>query len=99
MAGSLTATIDDFAALKKRVAEASDVVASNGLKKQLAEVRTELKREKAERASAKSEAEKANAEVQLVSAQRDQSDEKVVHLKNEIRRLKERLETKMPSKA
>ncbi|KAH7702148.1 hypothetical protein AAVH_30703, partial [Aphelenchoides avenae] len=52
VAGLLTATINDFAELKKRFAEDSDVAAVAGLKKMLADLRTELKREKTEHASA-----------------------------------------------
>lgn len=99
VAASLTATIEGFTSLKKRIAEDSDVVAVNGLKKELANLRTELKREKTEHAGTKSEAEKASNELLHVRAQQDQSDAKIVVLQNEIRRLKERREANGSSKA
>lgn len=99
VAGSLTATVDDFAGLKRRVTEDSDVVAANGLKKEMADLRAELRREKMAHSEAKSEAEKASKQLMLVNAQRDQSDEKIVDLKNEIRRLKERFEARGSPKA
>ncbi|KAH7712793.1 hypothetical protein AAVH_19867 [Aphelenchoides avenae] len=80
------ATILDFAQVKKRV---TNLVAVNELKKELTDLRTEFKWENTEHANAKSEAEKTNKQLVLVSAQRDQSDEKMVDLKNETRRLKE----------
>lgn len=95
----MAATIDDFTELKKRIADDGDVIAVNGLKKELADLRAELKRESTEYSNAMSDAEKANKQLLIASAQRDQSDETIVDLKKELRRLKERLETNKSSKA
>ncbi|KAH7714034.1 hypothetical protein AAVH_18607 [Aphelenchoides avenae] len=97
VAGSLAATVNDFAELKKRLAVDSDIVAANELKKELTDLRTELKRVRTQHAATTSAAENASKELLLVRAQRDQSDEKIVDLKNEIRRLKERLEANASS--